>query len=146
MFRGEDERREGMSPSGGDFRSLHSELLSPWGVKKKKDRSKVSLWRRLSPFSVRRSDLCAHNPSLTPFNAQHDCSTRSLPSPARLVIIDPLLLLFFPLAVSLLCSLQRTFRHCPDGRVTFSESITQLVSMCSPRPLNWLNRSLHVHR
>lgn len=62
--------------------------------KKRKDRSKVSLWRRLSPFSIRRDDLCrcARNPSLTPLNA---ITVRVQPSPDCLVIIDLLLLLLF---------------------------------------------------
>lgn len=60
----------------------------------------MSLLRQLSPFPVRRGDLCrcARNPSLTPFNAEHDCTVHpSPPLPIRLVIIDLLLLLFFSL-------------------------------------------------
>jgi len=60
-FHGEDGLREVIfAEVVFRFPSLHSELSSPRGMKKKrkKDRSKVSLWRRLSPFSVRRGDLC----------------------------------------------------------------------------------------
>lgn len=110
------------------------------------------------PVSVRRGDLCrcAPNPSLTPFNVNaitvlvvypvqpSSISSFFLPFPFLLSLFFSLL---FPCRISrpFLCSLQRAFRR-PDGRVTFSESITQLVSMCSPWPFNWLNGSLHVHR
>ena len=96
-FHGEDGRREGIfAEVVFRFPSLHSELSSPWGMKKKgrKIDRKCLFGGGYHPFpfiAATCEPQWACNPSLTPFNtiAVHT------PAPARLVIIDLLLLLFF---------------------------------------------------